>query len=299
MASEEIERLKERVDKDPNSKLFVPLAEEYKKIGMFDEAIETLSKGLERYPGYMSAHVSLGKIYLDKGMFDKASAEFEKVVNTIPDNLYAHRKLAEIYRDLSINEKAIEEFRKVLKLNPLDWDAEKSLATLVGEEPVQPGVTEAVKKGIVETEKPSEMPAPEPVKELQEAPFGIEEEITETSIEEELPEISESVSEDIEESDFSISDIHETQVEEIPGESKIDLSIADSYISQGEYLDALDIYKRLLSIEPDNVHVLQRIEELKTLLELLGKDKEDLIAKMNIFLDGIRKRRDEFFGTLQ
>jgi tetratricopeptide (TPR) repeat protein len=298
MALEEIERLKERVDKDPNSKLFVPLAEEYKKIGMLDEAIETLSEGLKRYPSYMSAHVSLGKIYLDKGMLDEASAEFEKVVNTIPDNLYAHRKLAEIYRELSLKEKAIEEFKKVIKLNPLDWDAEKSLATLVGEVPVQPDVTETV-KGILETEKPPEMPATEPVKELQESPFGMEEEMIETSIEEELPEISASVSEDIEESDFSISDIHETRGEEIFRESKIDLGVADSYISQGKYLDALNIYKGLLSIESDNVHVLQRIEELKTLLELLGKDKEDLIAKMNNLLNGIKKRRDEFFGTRQ
>jgi tetratricopeptide (TPR) repeat protein len=265
---------------------------------MLDEAIETLSKGLEIYPGYMSAHVSLGKIYLDKEMLDEASAEFEKVVSTIPDNLFAHKKLAEIYRALSIKDKAIEEFRKVLKLNPLDWDAEKSLAMLGGEEPVQHDATETL-KSIVEKEKPPEMPTPEPVKELHEAPFGIEEEIKETSIEEELPEISESVSEDIEESDFSISDIDETQVEEIFRESKIDLSVADSYISQGEYLDALDIYKRLLSVEPDNVHVLQRIEELKTLLELLGKDKEDLITKMNSLLDGIKKKRDQFFGTLQ
>jgi tetratricopeptide (TPR) repeat protein len=143
------------------------------------------------------------------------------------------------------------------------------------------------------------MPTTEPAKELQEAPFGIEEEIRETSIEEELSEISASVSEDIEESDFSISDIHENQGEEIFRESKIDLGVADSYISQGKYLDAMNIYKRLLSIEPDNVHVLQRIEELKTLLELLGKGKEDLIAKMDSLLDGIKKRRDEFFGTLQ
>lgn len=59
MALEEIERLKEKLDKDPNSKLFIPLAEEYKKAGMFDEAVDVLLKGLERQPGYMSARVAL------------------------------------------------------------------------------------------------------------------------------------------------------------------------------------------------------------------------------------------------
>jgi hypothetical protein len=42
---------------------------------------------------------------------------------------------------------------------------------------------------------------------------------------------------------------------------------------------------------------MQRIEELRALLKLLGKDKEELIAKLDSLLAGIRKRRDEFLGS--
>ena len=66
MALEDIEKLKEKVKKDPNSKLFVPLAEEYRKTGMLDEAISVLMTGITSQPGYASARVSLGKIYLEK-----------------------------------------------------------------------------------------------------------------------------------------------------------------------------------------------------------------------------------------
>jgi hypothetical protein len=45
------------------------------------------------------------------------------------------------------------------------------------------------------------------------------------------------------------------------------------------------------------MHVMQRIEELKMLLKLLGKDKEELIAKLDGLLADIKKRRDEFFGS--
>jgi tetratricopeptide (TPR) repeat protein len=298
MALEEIERLKERVNKDPNSKLFVPLAEEYKKIGMISEAIETLMNGLERHPSYMSAHVSLGKIYLDKGKLDEASSEFEKVVSTIPDNLYAHKKLAEIYRALTMREKAIEEFKIVLKLNPLDWDAEKNLALLEEGVSVQPEVSETV-KGIVTEEKLSEVAVTESFEELTETPFQAEE-IIETTGEGELLDSSGLTSEDVSgESDFAMEEINETLKKEIPEESPIDLSVADSCVSQGRYAEALNMYKGILAIEPDNVHVLQRLEELKTLLELLGKGKEDLISKMNDLMNGIRRRRDEFFKTLQ
>ncbi len=111
MSITEIDKLREKVEKDPNSRLYVPLAEEYRKEGMMDEAIEVLQKGLERHPGYMSARVSLGKIYHAKGQMDEARIEFESVVKSIPDNLYAHKKLAEIYRDTGKRDLAIKAFQ--------------------------------------------------------------------------------------------------------------------------------------------------------------------------------------------
>jgi hypothetical protein len=51
------------------------------------------------------------------------------------------------------------------------------------------------------------------------------------------------------------------------------LEDADLYVSQGKYGEAMDIYARLISTEPNNCHVLQRIEELKTFSKLLEKDK--------------------------
>ena len=91
MALEDIEKLKEKVKKDPNSKLFVPLAEEYRKTGKLDEAISVLMAGITSQPGYTSARVSLGKIYLEKKMAPAAKEEFEKVISAIPENLFAHK----------------------------------------------------------------------------------------------------------------------------------------------------------------------------------------------------------------
>jgi tetratricopeptide (TPR) repeat protein len=133
---------------------------------------------------------------------------------------------------------------------------------------------------------------------LEKTPSELEE-MTELSVEGNLSETEASVSGEAEESVFAMDEITETLEKEVLEQSHIDLGVADSYISQGKYADALNIYKRLLSTEPDNVHVLQRIEELKNLLSLLGKGKEDLIAKMNSLLGGIRKREDEFSRTIQ
>jgi tetratricopeptide (TPR) repeat protein len=134
MALKDIAKLKEKIEKDPNSKLFVPLSEEYKKEGMLDEAINVLLSGIEKQPGYMSARVALGKIYLEKEMPKEAQGEFEQVIKAIPDNLYAHKKLAEIYRSMGHTEQAVRSYKTVLKLNAMDEDAMINLSELESSE---------------------------------------------------------------------------------------------------------------------------------------------------------------------
>ncbi len=89
----EIVKLTERISKDPKSKLFVPLAEEYKKIGDIEMAIHVLSEGLKNNPAYVTARSLLGRLLYENGDLVAAQREFEEVVKAIPDNLLAQRKL--------------------------------------------------------------------------------------------------------------------------------------------------------------------------------------------------------------
>jgi len=328
MALEEINRLKEKIEKDPNSKLFVPLAEEYKKAGMYDDAIDVLAKGLERQPSYLSARVSLGKIYIEKGMLDEARSEFEKVIAAIPDNLYAHKKLAETYRDLGEKDKAIKEFKTVLRLNPMDEWAATSLSIIEEEPAIQPqetsvetgeavpikgepfkieedfAISATLHEAEEEEEKPPEITISEEDMELWKShaeEMKKEKEVAAEPVMEDR-EVSkeESISfEDIFKKPEAAVEEHETVIEEkeVPKQPAPSLADADRYINQGKFMEAMNIYKQLLSKEPHNNQAMQRIEELKALLKLLGKDKEELIAKLELFLEGIRKRRNEFFGS--
>jgi len=339
MAFEDIERLKEKVEKDPNSKLFIPLAEEYKKAGMFDEAIEVLTKGLERQPDYMSARVSLGKVYIERGMLEEAKGEFEKVVSSIPDNLYAHKRLAEIYRDIGEPAKAIKEFKTVLKLNPVDdWAATNLMDIEAGPKPVAKAEgapkteeqTDEIAK--VDEEQPSEVPITEDIlEEVEEIPSEVGEEpleeIDEISYEvgedalEEVEEIPSETSEEIleaeeeglemteeisEEAALPVEEeykpsetvFEEEEIasigEEVSEERPVTIQDAEKYIAQDKFVDALKIYREILSKDPDNRQVIQRAEELKALLKLLGKDKDELIARLNHMSESFKKRRNEF-----
>ena len=93
-----LEELKRRVQRDPASISFAALAEEYRRLGMFPEAIETCRAGLLRHPSYVSARVTLGRALVEVGEFDEASAELEQVLRSAPENLAAIRALADIHR---------------------------------------------------------------------------------------------------------------------------------------------------------------------------------------------------------
>jgi hypothetical protein len=64
----------------------------------------------------------------------------------------------------------------------------------------------------------------------------------------------------------------------------------DSLIVEESYYRALDAFRDLLKSDPDNRHIFQRIAELKAFLRLLGKGEEALIAKLESFLDEIKRR---------
>jgi len=95
--SARIEDLKRRVELDPASIAFAALAEEYRRAGRFDEAIETCEAGLQRHPAYLSARVTLGRSLLEIGRFDEARAALEQVLRIAPENLAAIRALADIH----------------------------------------------------------------------------------------------------------------------------------------------------------------------------------------------------------
>ena len=80
-----IRDLKRRLELDPGSRLFVTLAEEYRKSGLVAEALSTLQKGLLAHPTYLSAQVALGRAYLEAGQITEAIATFNKVLSNDPE----------------------------------------------------------------------------------------------------------------------------------------------------------------------------------------------------------------------
>lgn len=392
MASENIEKLLDKVQKDPASKLFVPLAEAYRKESMYEEAMEVLKKGIESQPTYMSARVALGKIYVEQGMNQEAKKEFQQVIDVIPDNLFAQRKLADLHKELGERDLAIRQYKAVVKLNPMDEEAQEILQKLqlgpdaeqesapealdeelteilpaqntaaeaaVAAEEVQelpevqgkqdgPEVdglaelSDAVAAAVSEEEDPADIAAAEAERELAEAVdggfemqlpqggldddfleelpvAGDEEFVTELPIAEpgelgiEVPEAEpeepETEMPEAGGAEAELMGLSEARQEEAPAGTEMPgegvpevpeseaLKLAAQYVEQGNYYRAMKLYGRVLREDPGDRAALQRLNELKSLTKMTGKDKEVLVQGLEAFLEALKKRKNEFFAS--
>jgi tetratricopeptide (TPR) repeat protein len=135
----EIDRLALALAKEPGSKAFIPLAEEYGKAGMWAEAAAVLEDGLKTYPSFITAMVALGRAYDQMKQPVKAKAVLEEAVKLSPENLRAHRTLAKIYAAEGAKDAALRSCAIILAVNPQDQEALSLRATLgASASPAQP-----------------------------------------------------------------------------------------------------------------------------------------------------------------
>jgi len=128
----EIDRLALSLAKEPGSKAFIPLAEEYGKAGMWEEAVAVLEDGLKIYPSFITAMVGLGRAYEQLNQPVKAKAILEEAVKLSPENLRAHRTLAKIYSAQGNRGAALQSCNVILSVNPHDQEA-LSIRAILGE----------------------------------------------------------------------------------------------------------------------------------------------------------------------
>lgn len=239
------------------SRSFIPIAEEYMKSGMFDEAITILKEGLQIYPNYLGARVSLGKAYLEKGMIQEAILEFESVVQLSPDNLFAHRKLVSLYKDLGRFDDAIRGCETLLMFNPRDKETAELLSNLMVEKMREGAETgETVEKG-----KPLSPTQQEGVRIDFTSAWEVE---TEKEKEQEKEQ--------------------EKMEDELVTET-----MGDLYIAQGKIGKGMDIYRRILERDPENMSVREKLRGGSD--QSSDSEKERQIDRLQDFLEGVQRNK--------
>jgi tetratricopeptide (TPR) repeat protein len=303
--SPDLQKLEEKLRKDPHSKLFFPLSEEYIKAGRLQEAITLLRTGIKAHPDFLSARVALGKALLSKGHIEEAKQEFEQVVTANPDNLLAHRKLAGIYFKAGDARKALASCELILAINPADAEIVR-LRDQIGTLPPAPPEDEptvqmdlsasaaadaepTVVDGRLdrdESVEPTVMlvspsdPAPA-VSEPREPRAAGE---TESPVDAEVAEATEVVRLPAEELEPGIPTADDASVTESPDsneaadEELATVSLADLYVAQGHYQRGIVIYRRLLERAPSDKELAAKLDNAMMLERLLAPPAVDAEA---------------------
>jgi|GEM_PF-684098 len=121
----EIYHYLKRYQSDPNSRVFAPLAEAYRKAGLLDDAIEICRDGLRLHPHFIGGRVAMARALFDKKEFAEVVKELEPVVLDAPDNLVAQKLLAESYLILGRLAQALAAYKVLLFFMPQDEEVAK------------------------------------------------------------------------------------------------------------------------------------------------------------------------------
>jgi tetratricopeptide (TPR) repeat protein len=125
-----IEDLRRRVQTDPASIAFAQLAEECRRAGHYQEAVDVCRAGLELHPGYLSARVTLGRALIELNDLETALAELELVLKSAPENLAAIRGVAEIHHRQGSLAQALAQYRAALAVARNDPDLQRTVDEL-------------------------------------------------------------------------------------------------------------------------------------------------------------------------
>src|SRR3954468_8002551 len=128
-SSARIDELRKKFDENPR-RYFAPLANEYRKVGDFDQAIFICQEYLPQQPGHMSGHIVFGQALFEAKRLPEAKTVFETALSLDPENLIALRHLADISRDLGDAQAAKGWYERVLQADPRNEEVVAIMAQL-------------------------------------------------------------------------------------------------------------------------------------------------------------------------
>ena len=129
VSSPRIDELKKKFDENPR-RYFAPLANEYRKAGDLEQAIQLCRAYLPQQPGHMSGHIVFGQALFESGQFDESKGVFETALTLDPENLIALRHLGDIANQAGDPAGARQWYQRVLDADPRNEEIATQIATL-------------------------------------------------------------------------------------------------------------------------------------------------------------------------
>jgi len=118
-----IEKYSTKLKGEPESKVFAPLGEIYRKLGMYDKALSIYEAGLKYNPEYSLGQVGMAQCYFDLEQFQRAYNVLKPYYKTSSDNLKFLKLFANVCDRLNLLEETLNIHKTILFISPRDQEA--------------------------------------------------------------------------------------------------------------------------------------------------------------------------------
>lgn len=106
--------------KNPRSKVFAPLAESFRKLGMLDDAFKILKEGIRHHPNYTLGYIVLAHCYFDQEKFELTYNTLRPIISQNADNISLQKIFAQACMNLGYLDEALDTYKYLLFMNPRD-----------------------------------------------------------------------------------------------------------------------------------------------------------------------------------
>ena len=213
-------------ERDPEGRVFAPLADAYRRQGDLDQALEVLRDGLDRHSEFAPGLIVAGWVRRDRGELEAAGEAFEAALGVDEENTEALRGVGELATARGDMPAAVEHFQRLVDLEPGDPEIVARL------------------REIERGDGLAAPPTPEVVITPDEASLG-----TVPDAPEARPSLADTPS------------APEGEEEEGP----LTRTLADLYARQGLHERAFRVYSRLLERTPEDAGLRERVDAMAAL----------------------------------
>jgi tetratricopeptide (TPR) repeat protein len=238
----------DKYQRDPASRVFAPLAESYRKLGMIAEAMEILKKGISIHPSYVLGYVVLAQCYFDLRDYERSYQVMLPFIESNRDNLILQNTFARCCVELGYLEQALETYKYLLLFNPKD--------TFVASE------VKKLEQDLV------------PIARRTLSDIGQSENNANTNQEDENSVVDSidnwapldlSQKKRLNTDSFEFNENKDVKIDKTNNNSDplITLTLVDLYVKQGHIEQAVDILEKILILNPNDERTREKLNELK------------------------------------
>lgn len=302
-----LSKYQDQLKKNPTSRVFAPLAEILRKMGLYDEALTILKNGIKFNPTYPLGYIVLAHAYYDLGNLDKAYDIAKPFTKTNLDNVYFQKLFGKICEANAYFEEALETYKYLLFINPKDEEVASKVLKLEKElfleseyqfenyedkgiENSDDWVQVHFDNQVVDTSfemKNFNEPTKDIISKFREEIKNENIEIKETNLDDEYY--------------FQDFDAEEEVVApEVDSKPIITHTLVDLYLKQNYYDKALEFLESILKIHPSDQATIDKLNDVLLLkknskegLTLVSNNNEKLKEKYMLFLAEIKKKHEK------